>query len=96
MWKRYLLCVAVLTVLIVCALVLLNPNPRAHGSWQILTENVLEMPGLFVIGPLFGSPEDEAVATFCRWAIIVISAAVYALPVFGVWMLLRRLRLRSR
>lgn len=81
-------------VLAVCILIILfrwmvRPDPRDHGSWQIMTENIMLMPGLSVIGPLFGSPENPGLATFCHWAIIIISGAAYALPLFVVWSLLR-------
>jgi hypothetical protein len=96
MWKRYIAFVAGLTVLIVMLRIWLRPDPLAHGSWQILTENILLMPGLFIIGPVFGSPEDPMIASFCYWAIIIISAAVYAVPFTVVLKLWKSFKVNKR
>lgn len=67
-------------MVIVIVRALLRPDPLAHSSWQIVTENILLMPGLFILGPIFGSPEDPTIAWICYWGIMIISAAVYAVP----------------
>lgn len=72
-------------LLILLARAVIDVDPRAHGSWQILIDNLILMPGyllfmptLLILGPILGPFGEAGFNRIAYWGLITVSSMSYA------------------